>query len=70
MALKKVVPSLHPSALPLLQYQPFKVLMSLCLVSYPVTVSSRQHLLDEDCGTIGLVGTTSDGDTQTAGSRH
>lgn len=35
-----------------------------------MTVSSRQHLLDEDGGPIGPVGASPDGDAQTAGSRH
>lgn len=39
-------------------------------ISYPVTVSSRQHFLDEDRGAVGPVGASSYGDAQTAGSRH
>lgn len=39
-------------------------------VAHPVTVSSRQHLLDEDGRAIRPVGSSSDGDAQATGSCH
>lgn len=39
-------------------------------LTHPVTVPSRQNLLDEDGGAVGPVGAPPDGDAQAAGSSH
>lgn len=40
------------------------------MVTYPVAVSPRQNLLDEDCRAVRSIGASADGDAQTRGAGY